>query len=73
MHEEHDIKVSESNKSLVRLLFDNLLTNDSIKEFSDVLRQRHPSSCTESWHAAILSVFSRKDSDRVSLSCFMIS
>ncbi|HMG90143.1 MAG TPA: nuclear transport factor 2 family protein [Chryseolinea sp.] len=42
--EERDLQVSESNKTLVRLLFENsdLNRNDLDKEFSDALRQRQP-------------------------------
>ena len=43
--EEHDIKVSESNKTLISLLFNDSnpdRIDDVNKEFSDALRQRQP-------------------------------
>ncbi len=42
--EENDIKVSESNKTLISLLFNNSDPDriDVNKEFSDALRQRQP-------------------------------
>ena len=42
--EEYDIKVGESNKNLIRLIFDDADLNriDVNKEFSDALRQRQP-------------------------------
>jgi predicted SnoaL-like aldol condensation-catalyzing enzyme len=43
--EEHDIKVSESNKTLITLLFNDSdpdRIDDVNKEFSDALRQREP-------------------------------